>query len=63
MLAYCGKCKAHRAIKNPTKVTLNGKTVTRGVCPVCGSKLFSKPPKDYKGPKTVPGSFEMGKRR
>jgi len=39
--AYCFKCRAKREIKNPTKVTLkNGRPATRGVCPVCGTKVF-----------------------
>lgn len=39
--AYCVKCKKKVEIKNPQKVTLkNGKPATKGVCPVCGTKVF-----------------------
>ena len=49
MQAYCMKCKAKREMKNPKVVTLkngkavvlkNGRDATRGVCPVCGTKMF-----------------------
>lgn len=39
--AYCFKCRAKREIKNPTQVVLkNKRPATRGVCPVCGTKVF-----------------------
>jgi len=39
--AYCVKCKAKVEIKNPTRITMkNGKLATKGVCPVCGTKVF-----------------------
>ncbi|MCS4539205.1 MAG: DUF5679 domain-containing protein [Thaumarchaeota archaeon] len=35
------KCKAKREIKNPQNVTLkNGKKAVKGLCPVCGTKMF-----------------------
>lgn len=35
------KCKAKREIKNPQNVTLkNGKKAIKGLCPVCGTKMF-----------------------
>ena len=41
MDAYCFKCRAKREIKNPKRVTLkNGKPATRGICSVCGTKVF-----------------------
>jgi len=41
MTAYCVKCKAKREIKNPEKITLkNGRVATKGICPVCGTKMF-----------------------
>jgi len=41
MQAYCVKCKAKVEIKNPTGITMkNGKPATKGVCPVCGTKVF-----------------------
>ncbi len=41
MEAYCFKCRTKRDIKNSQKVTLkNGRPATKGVCPVCGTKLF-----------------------
>ena len=39
--AYCVKCKTKRDIKNPEPVfTETGTPATRGVCPVCGTKLY-----------------------
>ncbi len=39
--AYCFKCRAKREIKNPQNVTLkNKRPAVRGVCPVCGTKVF-----------------------
>jgi len=41
MQAYCFKCRAKREIKNPQRVMLkNGRPATRGVCPICGTKVF-----------------------
>ncbi len=41
MQAYCFKCRTKREIKNPQRVTLkNGRPATKGVCPVCGTKVF-----------------------
>lgn len=41
MQAYCFKCRTKREIRNPERVTLkNGRPATRGVCPVCGTKVF-----------------------
>lgn len=41
MPAYCFKCRRKVQIKNPQRVTLkNGRPATRGVCPVCGTKVF-----------------------
>ncbi len=41
MEAYCFKCRAMREISNPESVTLkNGRPANRGMCPVCGTKLF-----------------------
>lgn len=39
--AYCVKCKKKVEIKDEQKVTLkNGKPATKGLCPVCGTKVF-----------------------
>lgn len=39
--AYCMKCRTKREMRNPIRVTLkNGRPATRGVCPVCGTKVF-----------------------
>ena len=39
--AYCFKDRKKVEIKNPQKVTLkNGKPAIRGVCPICGTKVF-----------------------
>ncbi len=41
MTAYCMKCRKKVDIKNPQQVTMkNGKPATKGVCPVCGTKVF-----------------------
>jgi len=41
MQAYCFKCRTKKEIKDPQRVTLkNGRPATRGVCPVCGTKIF-----------------------
>jgi len=41
MQAYCVKCRAKREIQNPERVTLkNGRPATKGVCPVCGTKVY-----------------------
>lgn len=41
MEAYCVKCKAKREIQDPVaEFNKAGAPVTRGVCPVCGTKLF-----------------------
>jgi hypothetical protein len=41
MQAYCFKCRAKRDIKNPEHVVLkNGRPAVRGVCSVCGTKVF-----------------------
>ncbi len=40
MDAYCVKCKEKREMKDPVAdFTANGVPMTRGVCPVCGTKL------------------------
>jgi len=39
--AYCMKCRKKVEIKNPRQITLkNGRTAVRGVCSVCGTKVF-----------------------
>ncbi len=41
MQAYCVKCKTQREMQNPTaEFTASGAPGTRGVCPVCGTKMF-----------------------
>ncbi len=38
---YCVKCREKRDMTNEEKVTMkNGKPATKGVCPVCGTKMF-----------------------
>ncbi len=40
MEAYCVKCKAKREMNNPEPFTMkNGKPATKGICPVCGTKM------------------------
>jgi NAD-dependent SIR2 family protein deacetylase len=39
--AYCVKCREKVEIKEPEKITMkNGRPATKGVCPVCGTKVF-----------------------
>ena len=38
--AYCVKCKAKKIMKDPVEgVTKNGKPITKGKCPDCGTTL------------------------
>lgn len=38
---YCMKCRGEREISKVQKVTLkNGRSATRGKCPVCGTTVF-----------------------
>ena len=39
--AYCVKCKAKQEMENVEEVTMkNGRPAMKGVCPVCGTKMF-----------------------
>jgi len=39
--AYCVKCKTKREIQEPVaEFTASGSPVTRGTCPVCGTRIF-----------------------
>jgi NAD-dependent SIR2 family protein deacetylase len=41
MQAYCVKCRAKREMKDPQVIKMkNGRPATKGVCPVCGTKMF-----------------------
>jgi hypothetical protein len=41
MQGYCVKCRTKREMKNAKSVTTtNGKPATKGVCPVCGTKMY-----------------------
>jgi len=41
MQAYCMKCRAKREIQAPQTVTMtNGRRAVKGMCPVCGTKIF-----------------------
>ncbi len=34
-------CKAKREMDKPEKITMkNGRPATKGVCPICGTKMF-----------------------
>lgn len=38
--AYCMKCKEKQRMQNPVQgTTKNGKPITKGTCPVCGSTI------------------------
>ncbi len=39
--AYCFKCRTKREMREPIPVVLrNGRPATRGICAVCGTKMF-----------------------
>ena len=41
MQAYCLKCRQTREMRNAEQVVMkNGKPATKGVCPVCGTKMY-----------------------
>jgi len=41
MQGYCVKCHTKREMKNAKSVTMkNGKAATKGVCAVCGTKMY-----------------------
>jgi len=42
MMMYCVKCRAKRDVGDKFEVVTmkNGKKAARGVCPVCGTKMF-----------------------
>ncbi|MGI6045801.1 MAG: DUF5679 domain-containing protein [Eggerthellaceae bacterium] len=38
--AYCMKCKAKKVMKDPVEsTTKNGKPITKGKCPDCGTTI------------------------
>ena len=38
--AYCVKCKAKKEMVDPQEgVTKNGRVITKGTCPDCGTKM------------------------
>ena len=44
MKTYCFKCRRKVEMKNPELVTLrNGKTMVRGGCSACGTKVLKVP--------------------
>ena len=46
MQAYCVKCKKKREMSNAKEVTMkNGRKAMKGVCPVCGTGMYSILPK------------------
>ena len=41
MEAYCLKCRSKREMSSQQAITMkNGRLATRGVCPVCSTKMF-----------------------
>lgn len=41
MQGYCVKCRESLEMKGTEQITMkNGRPATRGVCPVCGTKMF-----------------------
>jgi len=41
MQAYCMKCRKKREMKDARSVIMkNRKPAVRGICPVCGTKMF-----------------------
>ncbi|HJU78876.1 MAG TPA: DUF5679 domain-containing protein [Nitrososphaeraceae archaeon] len=57
---YCVKCKAKRQMKGESQVVMkNGRPATKGICSVCGTKMFKiggGPSKAVKKGKTKPKS-------
>lgn len=44
---YCMKCKTKRQIKDGTVATMkNGMNAVKGICIVCGTKMFKILPKN-----------------
>ena len=42
MQAYCVKCRAEKEMKDAKNTNIkNGKPITQGVCPTCGTKMFT----------------------
>lgn len=40
VVAYCVKCKAKKEMVDPQEgVTKNGRVITKGTCPDCGTKM------------------------
>lgn len=40
VVAYCVKCKAKKEMVDPQEgVTKNGRIITKGICPDCGTKM------------------------
>ena len=40
VVAYCVKCKAKKEMVAPQEgVTKNGRVITKGTCPDCGTKM------------------------
>ncbi len=40
VVGYCVKCKDKKEMVNPTEgVTKNGRVITKGTCPECGTKM------------------------
>ena len=37
--AYCVKCKAKKVMQDPVEGTTNGKPITKGKCPDCGTTI------------------------
>ena len=41
MEAYCVKCRSNREMSKTEAITMkNGRPATRGICPVCSTKMF-----------------------
>ena len=41
MDGYCMKCREKRTMNDTEQITMkNGRPATRGICPVCGAKMF-----------------------
>ncbi len=41
MDGFCMKCRQSRTMKDTEEITMkNGRAATRGVCTVCGTKMF-----------------------
>jgi len=40
MEAYCMKCRKKQKVKNEQQVKVKGRNAIKGICSICGTKMF-----------------------